>query len=125
LCYGIVTWTLTQTTEQTLNTFERKVLRRIYGPTQDKGRWRPGWKNDLYSLHNDLNVVEDIKFRRLGWVGHIIRMEEEKIPEKIFNGKFHNTRPVGRPRTRWADIVQRDALQVPGIQRWRRRAENM
>jgi len=31
---------------------------------------------------------------------------------------------VGRPRTRWADVVQRDALQLLGIRGWRRRAAN-
>jgi len=31
---------------------------------------------------------------------------------------------VGRPRTRWVDVVQRDALQLLGIRGWRRRAEN-
>jgi len=31
---------------------------------------------------------------------------------------------VGRPRTRWADVVQRDALQLLGIRGWGRRAEN-
>ena len=36
LCYGSVTWTLTKTTEQILNKFQRKILRRIYGPTQDR-----------------------------------------------------------------------------------------
>jgi hypothetical protein len=41
LCYGSVTWTLTQTSEQMLNTFERKILRRIYGPTHEGGCWRP------------------------------------------------------------------------------------
>jgi len=30
---------------------------------------------------------------------------------------------VERPRTRWADVVQRDALQLLGIRGWRR-AEN-
>ena len=35
LCYGSVTWTLTQMSEQMLNTFERKILRRIYGPTHE------------------------------------------------------------------------------------------
>ena len=30
---------------------------------------------------------------------------------------------MGRPRTRWADVVQRDALQLLGIRGWRR-AEN-
>ena len=33
LCCGSVTWTLIQTAEQMLNTFQRKILRRIYGPT--------------------------------------------------------------------------------------------
>jgi len=30
---------------------------------------------------------------------------------------------VGRPRNRWADVVQRDALQLLGLRGWRRRAE--
>jgi hypothetical protein len=35
----------------------------------------------------------------------------------MLNGTFHNTRPVGRPRTRWADVVQRDSLQLLGVKR--------
>jgi len=31
---------------------------------------------------------------------------------------------VGRPRTRWVDVVQRDVLQLLGIRGWRRRATN-
>jgi hypothetical protein len=68
--------------------------------------------------------VEDIKIRRPEWRSHIIRMEEERIPKKVLNGNFYTTRPVGRPRTRWADVVQRDALQLLGIRGWRRRAVN-
>jgi len=68
--------------------------------------------------------VDDIKIRRLGWAGHIIRMEEERIPKKVLNGNFHTKRPVGRSRSRWADVVQRDALRLLGIRGWRRRAEN-
>jgi hypothetical protein len=51
-------------------------------------------------------------------------MEEERIPKKVLNGNFRTTRPVGRPRTRWAVVVQRDALQLLGISGWGRRAEN-
>jgi hypothetical protein len=68
--------------------------------------------------------VEGIKIGRLGWASHIIRMEEERILKKVLNGTFHNRRPVGRPRTRWADVVQRDALQQLGVRGWSRRAEN-
>ena len=99
-------------------------MRRIYGPTQEGGCWRPRWNNELYSLCKEPNIVEDIKIRRLEWAGHMIRMEEERIPKKVLNGNFHTTRTVGRPRTRWADVVQRDALQLPGIRGWRRRAAN-
>jgi hypothetical protein len=51
LCNGSVTSTLTQTTEQMLQTFERKILRRIYGATQEEGRWCPRWNNELYRLY--------------------------------------------------------------------------
>ena len=68
--------------------------------------------------------MEDINIRRLGWAGRIVRTEEERIPKKVLNGNFYTTRPVGIPRTRWADVVQRDALQLLGIRGWRRRAEN-
>jgi hypothetical protein len=69
-------------------------------------------------------VVEDIKIRRLEWADHIISMAEERIPKKVLNENIHTTIPVGRPRNRWADVVQRDALQLLGIRGWRRRAAN-
>jgi len=47
-----------------------------------------------------------------------------KDSKKFLNENFYTTRPVGRPRNRWADVVQKDALQLLGIRRWRRRAEN-
>jgi hypothetical protein len=37
---------------------------------------------------------------------------KERIRKKVLNGNFHTTRPVGRPRTRWADVFQRDALHL-------------
>jgi hypothetical protein len=69
--------------------------------------------------------VEDIRIRKLEWADHtrIIRMVEKMIPKRVLNGNFHTTRPVERPRTRWADVVQRDALQLLGIRGWRRRLQ--
>jgi hypothetical protein len=86
--------------------------------------WRPRWNNELYCLCNEPDIVEDIKIRRLVWAGHIIRTEEERIPKKVLNRNFRTKRPVGRPRTRWADVVQKDALQLLGIRGWRRGAVN-
>ena len=40
-----------------------------------------------------IDIVEDIKIRRLEWAGHIIRMEEERIPKKDSKWKlpYHKT----------------------------------
>jgi len=103
---------------------KENIAKKIYGPTHERGCWHPRWNNKLYSLYNEPNIVEDIKIRRLEWVGHTIRMDEERIPKKVLNGNFHTTRPVGRPRTRWENVVQRDALQLLGIRGWRKRAAN-
>jgi len=43
--------------------------------------------------------------------------------KEVLNGKFHNTRPLGKPRTRWEDFIRMDTSQVLGIGGWRRRAE--
>jgi hypothetical protein len=89
-------------------------LRRIYGPSYEGGCWRPRWNTELYSLYKEPNIVEDIKIRRLEWTSNIIRMEEERKKKKALNGNFHTTRLVGRPRNRWANVVQRDALHLLG-----------
>ena len=56
--------------------------------------------------------------------GHIIKTEDENVPIKFLNGKFHNKRPVGKPRTRWKDVVRRDTSQILEVRRWRRQAED-
>jgi hypothetical protein len=41
-------------------------------------------------------------------------MEEERIPKTVLNGNLYTTNTIGRPRTRWADVVLRDASQLLG-----------
>jgi hypothetical protein len=65
-----------------IRTFEREILRRINGPIEDKGRRHPRWWSEICNLYKDLNIVDDNKFSRLRWAGHVIRMEDEKIPKR-------------------------------------------
>ena len=44
--------------------------------------------------------------------------------KKVLNGNFYTTRLVGRPRNKWADVVQKDALQLLWKRGWKRKAEN-
>jgi hypothetical protein len=38
--YGAESWTLKNEMERVLMTWERKILRKIYGPTYENGYWR-------------------------------------------------------------------------------------
>ena len=64
------------------------------------------------------NIVKWIKGQRIRWLGHLERMEEDRMPRKIFTQELEGTRGRGRPRKGWKEEVVRD-LQVLGVRRWR------
>jgi len=64
------------------------------------------------------NIVKWIKGQRISWLGHLERMEEDRMPKKIFTQELERTRQRGRPRKRWEEEVEKD-LQVLGVRRWR------
>jgi len=43
------------------------------------------------------NIVKWIKGQRISWLGHLERMEEDRIPKKIFTQELEGTRRRGRP----------------------------
>ena len=63
--YGSEAWTLSERVIAMLNTWERKILRKIYGPICDQGTWRIRTNAELYLLYNDNGIVTDIKLTRL------------------------------------------------------------
>jgi hypothetical protein len=64
------------------------------------------------------NVVKWIKGQRISWLGHLERVEEDRMPKKIFTQKLVESRRKGRARKGWREEVERD-LQVLGVRRWR------
>jgi len=64
------------------------------------------------------NIVKWIKWQRISRLGHLERMEEDRMPKKIFTQELEGTRRRVRPRKRWKKEVERD-LQVLEVRRWR------
>jgi len=62
------------------------------------------------------NIVKWIKGQRISWLGHLERMEEDRMPKKIFTQELEGTGRLERPRTEWKEEVERD-LQVLGMRR--------
>jgi len=74
--YGYETWSLTLREERKLRVFENKVLRRIFGPRRDEvtGEWGRLHNEELNDLYSSPNIVRVIKWRRMRWAGHVVRM---------------------------------------------------
>ena len=65
LACGSETWVLSKCDEAVLGVFERKILRAIFGPTNDNGEWRIKYNNELYTLNKDSDIVTYIKINRI------------------------------------------------------------
>jgi uncharacterized membrane protein len=60
--------------------FERRVLRRIFGPKRDEvtGEWRKVHNEQLNNLYSSPNIVWVTQARRMRWAGHVARMGERR-----------------------------------------------
>jgi hypothetical protein len=95
--------------------FERKVLRKIFGPTNENGIWGIKTNQELDKIIKHKNIINFIRAQRLGWLGHIERMQETRMIKAIYSWKPISRRPIGRPKIRWEDDVKKDIqkLKVP------------
>jgi hypothetical protein len=82
ICGAILNGTLTVEEEKTLAIFERKILRKIYGPVKENELWRVRRNDELETIMKGENVVRFIKCQRIRWLGHIERMQDTAIPKK-------------------------------------------
>ena len=68
--------------------FERKILGRIFGPTQKAdGEWRLKTNKELENAIRYENIVIHNKSKRLSWLGHVERMTNERVPKIIYKWK--------------------------------------
>jgi len=76
--YGCETWSLTLREERRLSVFEKRVLRRVFGPKKDEvtGDWRKLHNEELSDLYSLQNILRVVKSRRMRWARHVARMGE-------------------------------------------------
>jgi len=74
---------------------------------------------ELEEMSEGENIVKWMKGKMISWLGHLERMEEDRMPKKIFTQELEGKRRRGRPMKRWKEEVERD-LQVLGLRTWRK-----
>ena len=57
-------------------------------------------------------VEEELRTRRLRWLGHVARMDESRIPKWLLFSELPKVRDPGGTKFRWKDRVRRDLKEV-------------
>jgi hypothetical protein len=78
---------MTKKEEQVLLIFERKIFGRIYGSKYEDGEWKSRTNRELEELSKRENIVKWIKGQKLSWLGHLERMEEDRMPKKDLHSR--------------------------------------
>jgi len=111
--YGCETCSLTLREEHRLRVFEKRVLRKIFGPKRDEVtmEWRKLHYEALRDLYSSPNIVRIIKWRRkMG--GTCSTMGERRGLYRVLVGKPEEKRPLGRTRRSWEDNIKMDLQKV-------------
>jgi hypothetical protein len=84
-------WVLKESMKSKLRVFERKVRRRLYGPTKESdGTWRIKSNDEINTLIGNKNIINYIKAQRLAWFGHVHRMPDNSMVKR----KVHEWTPA-------------------------------
>ena len=75
-----------------------------------------------YELRENADIVRYIKSRRTAWLGHVMRMDDNRTPKRILEWTLIGTRIRGRLRNRWIVDTDED-MQIMGIRRWRKQCK--
>uniref|UniRef100_A0A2S2N6G4 Retrovirus-related Pol polyprotein LINE-1 n=2 Tax=Schizaphis graminum TaxID=13262 RepID=A0A2S2N6G4_SCHGA len=120
--YASSTWATTKSDEKKLEVFERKILRKIFGPNKNnEGEYEIRSNKNLEELYNEPNITGILKSARIGWAGHVWR--SKGLIGQITAWKPNAKRPRGRPRQRWVDRIKED-LKMLGIRNAEETAQN-
>jgi hypothetical protein len=118
--YGCEIWSLTLREEHRLWVFEKRVLRRIFGPKRDevKGECRKLHSGKLNNLYSTPHINRQIKSRRMRWAGHVARMGEGRNMYRGLVGESEGKRTLERPRRRWEDGIRMDLTEIGWVGVW-------
>ena len=103
LLYASETWTTYQRHVKPLERFHQRCLRRVLGI-----KWQSHTPDtEVLSMADTLSVSARLMGNQMRWAGHLIRMDDSRLPKQLFFGELSvGTRPHHKPRMRFRDQVK-------------------
>jgi hypothetical protein len=120
LLYGCETWPILDRHLKRLHVFHMNSLRRICNLSR-----RRRISNHAILELCEIDDVEMLLHRnRLRWLGHVARMDEQRVPKKLLFSGVSGCRSRGRPKKRWTDVVKVDLKRKGHTNNWFRSCQN-
>jgi len=85
--YSCKTWILKETLINKLLVFERKILRKIFGPNSENGIWHIKTNQELDEIIKRKNIINFIQAQRLSWLGYIERTQGTRMVKAMYSWK--------------------------------------
>jgi len=120
LLYGSETWVVTAREIRRLEVFHLKCLRTILGITmRDHKR-----NEDILAETSQLIMAEIMTSTRLRWLGHVARMNDDRLPIRVLYGALDKGKAArGKAKGRWKDMILMD-LKSRNVMSWYEIAKN-
>ncbi len=67
---------------------------------------------DLEKKLHVKNILDTLRFRRLQWAGHVLRMAEARLPRRLITSWVPRARPVGRPYFTYGHSLTQDLTEA-------------
>ena len=119
--YGLETLALSELHQHKLQVCENNWIRKIAGVRRVERRRMKDLREEVGSK---ACIVGKIVKSRMKWAGHMVRMNDDKLPKRAETKTQEGSRKRGRPQLRWEDCVKRDLRKAKEEEKWREKANN-
>ena len=119
--YGLEKLALSELHQHKLQVCENNWIRKIAGVRRVERRRMKDLREEVGSK---ACIVGKIVKSRMKWAGHMVRMNDDKLPKRAETNRQEGSRKRGRPQLRWEDCVKRDLRKAKEEEKWREKANN-
>lgn len=67
---------MTEIDKKRLGSWDKKILRRTYGPVGEQGIWSISTNQEMRELYKYQDVLAGFKKKRMEWIGHMVRIDQ-------------------------------------------------
>ena len=113
LLYGSETWAVRADQMRRLEVFHNRCVRGVLGVSRYQ-QWRNHISSEQLAVEfGTCNGISGLLVqRRLRWLGHVARMEDDRLPKQLLFGELLTVRPRHGPKLRWRDVIVKDVQRM-------------